>query len=219
MTKAVIFDLDGVLIDSEIISYDVYQEILHQFGYELTREQYARSYSGKTESENVKALIETYHLAWTVETGLENVLRIEDRFLSQGVAQKPGAKELLTYLKAHRLKIALASSSTEERALKILKQHDMVPFFDAFVFGHEVENGKPKPDIFLKACGKIGEKPEDCLVLEDSEAGIQAAYCANIPVICIPDLKTPDQKYLSMAKTVLRTLDEVRFFLAAQCKT
>ena len=56
MTKAVIFDLDGVLIDSEIISYDVYQEILHQFGYELTREQYARSYSGKTESENVKAI-------------------------------------------------------------------------------------------------------------------------------------------------------------------
>ena len=213
MIKAVIFDLDGLLIDSEIISYKIYKEILHQFGHNFTIEEYTQNYSGKTEVKNVTNLINTYSLPWTIEKGLDNVYKIENRFIAQGVDLKYGAKELLSYLKDNNFKIAIASSSTRDRALTILKKHNIVEYFDDFVFGNEVEKGKPNPDIFLKACDKLSEKPEKCLVLEDSEAGIQSAYSANIPVICIPDMKVPNDSYLNMTKEVLSSLEEVISYL------
>lgn len=213
MTKAVIFDLDGLLIDSEIISYKIYKEILYEFGYEFSKEEYAQNYSGKTEIANVSNLIDIYNLPWTVELGLSRVLEIENKFLAQGVELKLGARKLLSYLKENCFKIAIASSSTEERAFNILRQHNIIDSFNVFVFGDEVKNGKPSPDIFLKACDKIWNKPEECLVLEDSEAGIQAAFSANIPVICIPDMKVPNQYYLNMTKAILNSLDEVISYL------
>ena len=213
MIKAVISDLDGLLIDSEIISYKIYKEILHQFGHSFSIEEYAKNFSGKTEVKNITNLIETYSLPWTIEMGLNNVSKIESKFISQGVDLKSGAKELLSYLKDKYFKIAIASSSTEDRALIILRQHNIIEYFDEFVFGNEVEKGKPNPDIFLRACDKLSEKPEKCLVLEDSEAGIQSAYSANIPVICIPDMKVPNKHYLNMTKAVLSSLEEVICYL------
>ena len=94
-----------------------------------------------------------------------------------------------------------------------MRQHNIVEYFDEFVFGNEVKKGKPNPDIFLKACDKISVNPEECLVLEDSESGIHAAYSANIPVICIPDMKVPNQYYLNMTKAVLSSLEEVIYYL------
>ena len=213
MIKAVIFDLDGLLIDSEIVSYKIYKEILNQFGHSFSIEEYAQNFSGKTEVKNVTNLIDTYNLPWTVEVGLDNVLKVEDKFINEGIDLKTGVKKLLTYLKDNNLKIAIASSSTRDRALTILRQHNIVEYFDEFVFGNEVEKGKPNPDIFLKACDKISVNPEECLVLEDSELGIQAAYSANIPVICIPDMKVPNQYYLNMTKAVLSSLEEVIYYL------
>jgi HAD superfamily hydrolase (TIGR01509 family) len=213
MTKAVIFDLDGLLVDTEMISYKIYKEILAEIGYDFPLDEYAQKFSGKTVVQNIKHLLETYHLPWSAELGFSKVVEIEGRFVAKGVELKPGARELLSFLKENGFKIAMASSSIEERALKILRQHDLVDCFDAFVFGYEVKNGKPATDIFLKACEKLSEKPEDCLVLEDSEAGIQAAFSANIPVICIPDMKVPSQRYLDMTKATLSSLDEVIPFL------
>ena len=213
MIKAVIFDLDGLLIDSEIVSYKIYKEILNQFGHSFSIEEYAQNFSGKTEVKNVTNLIDTYNLPWTVEVGLDNVLKVEDKFINEGIDLKTGVKKLLTYLKDNNLKIAIASSSTRDRALTILRQHNIVEYFDEFVFGNEIEKGKPNPDIFLKACDKISVNPEECLVLEDSELGIQAAYSANIPVICIPDMKVPNQYYLNMTKAVLSSLEKVIYYL------
>jgi len=213
MTKAVIFDLDGLLVDTELISYKVYKEFLAEIGCEFSMEEYAQKFSGKTIVMNVKSLIDAYHLPWSVEFGFSRVVEIENGFIAQGVELKPGARELLSFLKKNRYKVAMASSSIEERALNILRQHDLVDSFDEVVFGYEVKKGKPAPDIFLRACEKLGEKPEDCLVLEDSEAGIQAAFSANIPVICIPDMKVPNQRYLEMTSATLSSLDKVVTYL------
>lgn len=209
MVKAVIFDLDGLLIDSERISYRIYRELLRPFGFDFSLEEYTEYYSGKTGVRNMELLIETYCLPWSTQEGLDKSLEMEREFLSEGVNLKPGARELLQYLKKKNYKTAMASSSIEDRALKILNQHGIAPYFDQFVFGPEVKNGKPAPDIFLKASEKMGENPEDCLVLEDSVAGIQASYAAHIPVICIPDLKEPDAKYAQMALGILDSLHEV----------
>ena len=207
MVKAIIFDLDGLLIDTEIVSYKIYKELLQKFGYDFLVEEYTRTYSGKTEIKNVMTLIENYRLPWTVEQGLFQVLSVEERMINEGIDLKKGAKELLSYLKENNYKTAIATSSTCDRAMNILNQHDFAKYFDSFVFAEELTNGKPNPEVFLKACDKIGEEPKNCLVLEDSEAGIQAAYSANIPVICIPDMKMPAQEYLDKTIAVLESLD------------
>ena len=210
---SVIFDFDGLLADTEIVSYKIYKELLQPYGYAYTKEEYARNFSGKTEIKNVENLIETYHLPWTLENGLKNVLEVETRLLSQGVDLKHGVKELLHFLKENNYKIGLATSSTRDRALNILRQHGIIDYFNSFVFGNEVEKGKPNPDIFLKVCEKLNENPKNCLVLEDSEAGIEASYSANIPVICISDMKNPAEKYLDKTVAVYDTLEKVINFL------
>lgn len=213
MKKAVIFDLDGLLIDSEIISYQLYCDLLGTYGYSISIEEYARTLSGKTEVVNMKNVISTYRLPFTLEEGLILVESMEKKYLKKGVALKPGAKALLQYLKEHQIKILLASSSLKERAAGILKENKVDDYFDDMVFGPEVERGKPFPDIFLKACEKSGENADDCLVLEDSEAGIQAAYCAGIDVICIPDMKQPGDEFKRMALCILPSLEDVIGYL------
>ena len=209
MTKAVIFDLDGLLINSEIISYKVYKKLLNEYDHNFSMEEYAQNFSGKTEINNVKKLINDYNLPLSIDEALNYVLKLEEELLNEGVELKNGAKELLIHLKNNKIKTAIASSSTKERALKILKELNIFDYFDEFVFANEVKNGKPNPDIFLMACDKLFEKPEDCLVLEDSEAGIQAAHSAGIEVICIPDMKMPNKTYKDMTKAVLNSLKEV----------
>lgn len=209
MIKAVIFDLDGLLIDTEIVSYRIYKELLKEYGYSFSVEEYSSTYSGKTEVMNVTTLIETYHLPWTVEQGLREVLKAEERMIAEGIDLKAGAKELLTYLKENQYKTAIATSSTRDRALMILNQHEFAGYFDEFVFAEDITRSKPDPEGYLKACDRLGEKPENCLVLEDSEAGILAAYSAGIPVICIPDMKIPAKEYLDKTMLVLKALDEV----------
>ncbi len=209
MKKAVIFDLDGLLIDSEIISYQLYKDLTGRYGHSFSLEEYARNYSGKTGLGNMETIIRSYDLPISIEEGLAFVGEKEKEYVKKGVALKTGAEKLLAYLKDRRCRIVLATSSTRNRALEILGQHGLEHYFDDMVFGTEVKNGKPHPDIFLKACEKAKEPAQSCLVLEDSEAGIQAAHSAGIDVICIPDMKVPGEPFSAMTAAVLPSLLEV----------
>ena len=213
MTKAVIFDMDGLLVDTEWVGHRVYEEILKDYGIPFTKQEYARDYCGKTIASNVVTFINAYNLPWSFEQGMEIVVEMEARLLDLGAELKTGAQELLAYLKENGYRIALGTSSEEMRARKLLRQHDIEGFFDAFVFEQDVTRGKPYPDIFLKACEKLGEAPENCLVLEDSEAGLRSAQAARIPVICIPDMKMPQKPYLDRAAAVLPSLNDVIGYL------
>ena len=173
--NTIIFDLDGLLIDSEIISCRICQDLTEDCQQHISMETYAQNYSGKTEIHNISTLIEEFNLPISVEEGMAFVALKEKEYLKEGVALKQGARELLTYLKNNQYKMILATSSTGERALSILDQNEVTAYFDYMVFATEVKKSKPNPDIFLKACEYAKEPPENCLVLEDSEAGIQAA--------------------------------------------
>lgn len=193
MIKAVIFDMDGLLIDSEKSFLDIYQEMIDTKGnkekFELS--DYVENYCGKTAVANITRLISQFELDLSIEEGVDMLHNIEHRYSKQGIALKAGAKELIAYLKENGYKIALGTSSNKERAENLLKPNGVFEDFDAVSYGVEVKHGKPAPDIFLNAANKLNLDPESCLVLEDSEAGIQAGHNAHMPVICIPDLKTP----------------------------
>ena len=213
---AVIFDLDGLLADTEIISLKVYQELLKDFGIPFTEETYSREYSGHREEENVQRFLDTYDLPWNFDQTLEKVYELEARILAKGVNLKKGAKNLLAFLQREGILIALATSSVESRARIILDSNGILSLFDHLVFAKDVKRSKPYPDIFLKACSDLNVLPEHCLVLEDSEAGIEAAYRAGIPVICIPDLKMPAQSFLNKTEQVFQDLDAVRDYLESK---
>lgn len=206
--KAIIFDMDGLLVNTEMISLKIYQTLLKPYRIPFTQEEYSQHYSGKTEIANITRFIESFRLPWSIEEIVKKVQELEKSFIAEGVDLKPGAKELIMFLKDKGYPIALATSSTKERAFQILKQHGLENSFDATVFAGEVEHSKPAPDIFLKACERLAVSPSDALVFEDSEAGIEAAYTARIPVICIPDMKHPAANILALTSRTYATLEE-----------
>ena len=214
MIKTVIFDLDGLLVNSELMTYEFYKRILAEKEIDFPLKTYTDVYCGRTAVRNLTELIENYDLPFDVEKGLELTHEAEKEYLStKGVPLKKGAKELLDFLKNKDYGIYLASSSGKERAHTILSGNGIDGYFDGGVFGDEIEHSKPAPEVFLKAKEKAGARAEECLVLEDSDAGIHAAYAAGIPVICIPDLKQPSEESRKMARLVLPSLLDVKEML------
>ncbi len=213
MINTVIFDLDGLLVDTEKTWFQVCEELMGGYGREFTLEAYVRDHSGKTIVDNAELYIRNYDLPLTTEKCVDWLITTEMTYVDRGVDLKPGARELLIYLKENDYKVVLGTSSKLDRALKILKGNQVDGYFDEFVVGYDVERSKPFPDIFLKAVEKAGSKPEECLVLEDSEAGIQAAYAAGIPVICVPDLKQPSEEYRAKTAAVMESLYDVVEYL------
>ncbi len=214
MIKTVIFDLDGLLVNSELMTYEFYKRILAEKKIEFSLKTYTDVYCGRTAVRNLTELIENYDLPFDVEKGMELTHEAEKEYLNtKGVPLKKGAKELLDFLKNKDYGIYLASSSGKERAHTILAGNGIGGYFDGGVFGDEIEHSKPAPDVFLKAKEKAGARAEECLVLEDSDAGIHAAYAAGIPVICIPDLKQPSEESRKMARLVLPSLLDVKEML------
>ena len=212
MKKAVIFDMDGLMIDSERVTYEEYCRKLEQLGYSFDEAVY-RLCLGKNKQGICQVFYDHFGTAFPMTEVWDDVhIRLDER-LAKEVPLKAGLLELLKYLKANNYKTIVATSSARVRVDVILKNAQIEQYFDDTICGDEVIHGKPNPEIFLTACKKLNVAPSEALVLEDSESGIQAAYSANIPVICIPDMKVPNQYYLNMTKAVLSSLEEVIYYL------
>lgn len=213
MIKAVIFDLDGVVIDSEPIAYSILQELAGQYGHAIPLEDYTTKYLGRTVAKGMQTMVESFNLPIEPDTLFEMYSHKEKIKNEEGIPLKPGAEDILKYLKQNGYKTIVASSSTRERAEKILADNGILEYFDDLVFGYEVPRGKPYPDIFLKACEKLEVTKTEAIILEDSEAGIDAGYSAGIPVICIPDMKVPDKNHINKTHLVVKSLYDVIDFL------
>ena len=210
MIKAIIFDMDGLMIDSERVTCDGYAVSLQKRGYKPSTEFYK-----KTLGTNTKTTYELYKQEYGDDIPFFEILNevhqyIEDVFEQQGVPLKPGLVELLKYLKSQHYKTIIATSSERSRVQKILKQTQLSSYFDDYICGDEVENSKPDPEIFLKACQKLKVSHQEALVLEDSEAGIQAAYLAHITVVCVPDMKYPQSVYQQKTLCIVSSLEKIK---------
>ena len=209
MVKAVIFDMDGLMIDSERVTFESYQRVLATMNLNMSEDFY-KCLLGKTLFTVTQLFEEHYGEDFPLTDVIAKVHEdMNDRFENQGVPLKKGLIELLTYLKDNTYTTIVATSSTRQRVDHILELAHLTQYFDDSICGDEVTKGKPNPEVFLKACQKGHVQPHEALVLEDSEAGIQAAYHAQIPVICIPDMKYPTEEYASKTYKILDSLDEV----------
>lgn len=208
--KAVIFDMDGLMINSEEVTFESYQEVLKPMGQSMRREFYI-SFIGMTDASITGQMANEYGEDFPYPEVLKKVHQLmHDRFEKEGVPLKKGLVELLKDLKAHGIKTIVATSSTRNRVNEILTQANLTQYFDDSICGDEVEHGKPDPEVFLKACKKLHVSPNEAIVLEDSEAGIQAADHAHIPVICVPDMKYPQDTYANMTYKICHDLLEVK---------
>lgn len=213
MIKAIIFDMDGLMIDSERVTFECYQERLKDMNLTMDEEFY-KTLLGKT----IKGIYQKFYDVYGNDFPIENVIQdvhqlMAERFETEGVPVKKGLVELLHYLKDNNYKTIVATSSNRDRVDKILAQAKITEFFDDSICGDEVTKGKPNPEVFLKSCQKLGVNVDEAIVLEDSEAGIQASYDANIKVICIPDMKYPEKQYEEKTFKILKDLTEVTAYL------
>lgn len=213
MIKAIIFDMDGLMIDSERVTFECYQERLKDMNLTMDEEFY-KTLLGKP----IKGIYQRFYDVYGNDFPIENVIQdvhqlMAERFETEGVPVKKGLVELLHYLKDNNYKTIVATSSNRDRVDKILAQAKLTEFFDDSICGDEVTKGKPNPEVFLKSCQKLGVNVDEAIVLEDSEAGIQASYDANIKVICIPDMKYPEKQYEEKTFKILKDLTEVTAYL------
>ena len=213
MIKAIIFDMDGLMIDSERVTFECYQERLKDMNLTMDEEFY-KTLLWKT----IKGIYQRFYDVYGNDFPIDNVIQdvhqlMAERFETEGVPVKKGLVELLHYLKDNNYKTIVATSSNRDRVDKILAQAKITEFFDDSICGDEVTKGKPNPEVFLKSCQKLGVNVDEAIVLEDSEAGIQASYDANIKVICIPDMKYPEKQYEEKTFKILKDLTEVTAYL------
>ncbi len=216
MKKAVIFDMDGLMIDSERVTYNEYVKKLAQLGHHDFTEELYRNCLGKNKQGICQVFIDHYGQDFPMDEVWDDVHVWIDESLRQYVPKKKGLVELLEYLKANNYKTIVATSSGRARVNEILKNGNLTEYFDDSICGDEVTHGKPHPEIFLTACQKLDVKPEEALVLEDSEAGILAAYDGRIDVICVPDMKYPEPQFVEKVTKIVDSLDEVIDYLKAQ---
>lgn len=196
--KAVLFDMDGLVLDTEKLYSRFWQEACRNLGYPMTREQALtmRALNSKAGEENLRRF---FGPAVVYQQVRSLRIRLMDAYIAEnGVDLKPGIRELLEDLKKKQIPTALASSSPVERIEAYLKPLQLFDRFDCICSGYEVPHGKPEPDIFLHAAECLHQNPENCMVLEDSPAGILAASRAGCMPVMIPDLDQPDEATKSL---------------------
>jgi len=209
MLSAIIFDLDGVLADSEPWWNQIDAKLLAEYG-ATYRGEYHRNVVGVS----YRLAVEFYKKAFGLSVPTEEMMRrrgeIATEFFADRVGLFPGVKEVLEELRQMKLHLAVATSSVGASARPFLDRHQLTGFFQVIVTGEQVEHGKPAPDIYLCAAQYLGIPADACLVVEDALPGVAAAKAAKMRVAAIPDIRFVDpREYEKRADFVLTSLQEL----------
>lgn len=192
--QGIVFDVDGVLFDSERMMYQVWKEVSTRMGYPKVWEEYL-DYVGIGRDTIFEQMTARYGPTFPKEDFLSTCsTRLQERMEQDGVPLKPGVVELLELLATRNIPVALATSTAAVRTFRRLELTGLGHHFRAVITGDQVSRGKPAPDIYLTACRALGTDPAHTLAIEDSRNGILSASAAGMPVVMVPDMipPTPD---------------------------
>lgn len=207
MKKGAIFDMDGLLFDTELVYNTSWYEVADNLGL-LIHEKMLDELRG-TNGTIMNSIVNSYLPRVDAEKLIEEVFAFAKKMLAHSVPMKDGVIEILSYLKDNNIKLALASSAPMDLILSNLKMSKIDFYFDVIVSGQQVVNGKPHPDIFLLAAEKLMLSPSDCYVLEDGFHGVEAAVRAGCSTIMVPDLLVPTKKQYEICCGIYTSLIDV----------
>jgi HAD superfamily hydrolase (TIGR01509 family) len=210
---AVVFDMDGVIFDSERAVMNCWIELANKYGIENIEKPYLAC-TGTTMKKTKEIMLEAYGENFPYDAyAKEASLMYHEKYDGGRLPMKIGVVELLTFLRQEDKKIALASSTRRMTVISQLEDAKILDFFDTVICGDMVENSKPAPDIFLKACHELGTRPERTYGIEDSYNGIRAAYAGKLRPIMVPDLLPSNQEMEEITEIVLDNLLDVVDYL------
>lgn len=211
--KAVIFDMDGVLLNSEPLHDAANLQILRDAGIEADS-SVTDPYVGRTSETMWGALKEQLQLTASVDSLVERQWEDVIRALpDSGIEASEGLHELLAYIEDHSIRATIASSSHGAFVEAVLSHLDIEPFFEGYTCGEEIIHSKPAPEIFLLAADKLGVSPSECLVIEDSSAGVRAGKAAGMFTVGYENPTSVGQD-VSVADVTVKHLSDVRHILA-----
>ena len=204
--KAVLFDLDGTLTDTEKLYQIFWPKTLEHFGYEMTPEKplELRSLGRPFALEKFREWYGPDFDYWKVRNYRKEL--VENHIRENGIPLKPGAVEILTWLRENNIFVALVTANDRQRATRYTKKIGLYQYFDEIVCADMVEKGKPAPDIYAYACESLKVAPEYTVAVEDSPNGCMSAYRAGCNVVMIPDLTEPDGE---LKKILYKRLDSL----------
>ncbi|BCZ46087.1 phosphatase [Clostridium gelidum] len=207
--KAVIFDMDGVIIDSEPIHFETDMETMKYLGCNISKEELEK-YVGTTNEYMFSDIKKNYN----IEKSVEDIINyraeiIKNKIVQSGLEPIEGIRELLSELKKKNIPAAIASSSPKDFINVVVSKFKLQEYFKYIVSGEEVENGKPAPDVYIETAKKLGIAPKDCTVIEDSKNGVLAAKVAGMRCIGFQNINSGNQD-LSKANVIVKSIAEIK---------
>ena len=214
MIKAVIFDMDGLMFDTERLWDTLWEPTCRALGLEMPQDLEAFFTGGRgLAGVKLNEHIQKFFPQADPQVSVEKIWELAEQRFAQGVPCKPGLAELLETLEEKKLPRIVASSSPRALIQKNLETTGMARYFDQVVCGADVRHSKPAPDIFLEAARRLGVDIRDCLVLEDSFNGVRAGHAAGAVTVMVPDIAQPDEEIRALYNRCCKDLFEVRQLL------
>lgn len=211
--QAILFDMDGTLIDTECFYRRCWPMALKAFGYHMTDEQALsmRSLGRPFAPERLKEWFGEELDYWAVRDKRKELM--EEMVAAEGIRLKPGAIELLTKLRQRGITAAVVTATDLERANRYLEMLGLLPYFDRVISATQVKQGKPAPDIYTFACRELGLMPKTCIAVEDSPNGVWSAHGAGCQVIMVPDQTQPDEALEKLLFKALPNLADIAEYI------
>lgn len=211
--KGAVFDMDGLMIDTEKLYLQYWKQAAADFGYIMEDKHVfaIRSLARKYSIPKLKGFFgDDFPTEKIRERRTELINSHIDKY---GIEIKKGLFELLDYLKSNGIKLAVATATQRNRTMLYLNKINIIDYFDSVICGDMVINGKPEPDIYITASEQLGLLPDECAAYEDSPNGIKSAFSAGCHAIMIPDMTQPDDEIIPMLSAVYESLDKsIDFF-------